>query len=202
MSKENMNPAGLNQQYWDTQYQNQTTGWDLGAVSPPLKAYIDSLHNTQIDILIPGCGNAYEAEYLAQKGFKQITLLDISPTLVEKLRVQFANYPEIQVVQGDFFEHQGQYDLILEQTFFCALPPSKRQHYVAKMHELLRPEGLLSGVLFNREFDNNPPFGGSFLEYEALFGTVFLLEKLAPCSDSAKPRANTELSIIARKKTA
>jgi methyl halide transferase len=47
----------LNQNYWDAQYQAKTTGWDLGVVSPPLKAYIDSLEDKNIRVLIPGCGN-------------------------------------------------------------------------------------------------------------------------------------------------
>jgi hypothetical protein len=44
------------------------TGWDLGQVSPPLKAYIDQLTDKNLRILIPGCGNSYEAEYLLEKG--------------------------------------------------------------------------------------------------------------------------------------
>ena len=53
--------AALNADFWNNKYLNHTTGWDLGAVSPPLKAYIDSLDNKDLAILIPGAGNAYEA---------------------------------------------------------------------------------------------------------------------------------------------
>jgi hypothetical protein len=31
------------------------------------------------------------------------------------------------VLLGDF-NHKGEYDLIIEQTFFCALPPVMRQN--------------------------------------------------------------------------
>jgi len=56
--------------YWENRYQNQQTGWDIGEISSPLKAYIDQLEDKSIKILIPGAGNAYEAEYLFLNGFK------------------------------------------------------------------------------------------------------------------------------------
>lgn len=43
--------------------------------------------------------------------------------------------------------------VLMEQTFFCAINPSLRKDYVAKMHELLAPNGKLVGVLFDKEFE-------------------------------------------------
>ncbi|MBC7642405.1 MAG: thiopurine S-methyltransferase, partial [Flavobacterium sp.] len=98
-----------------------------------------------------------------------------------------------QIVLGDFFEHQGEYDLIIEQTFFCALPPTMRQKYVCKMHQLLADEGKLAGLLFNRTFEVSPPFGGSKEEYEMLFAVTFDFLKMDVCTNSISPRANSEL---------
>lgn len=99
-------------------------------MSPPIKNYIDTIENKEAKILIPGCGNTYEAEYLLQQGFTNITVIDIAPTLVENLKEKFAGNKNIKVILGDFFEHKGNYDYIIEQTFFCALPPTMRQKYV------------------------------------------------------------------------
>lgn len=185
----------LDQNYWDNQYQANATGWDLGQVSPPIKTYIDTIENKDAKILIPGCGNTYEAEYLLQKGFTNVTVIDIAPTLVENLRLKFANNNYIKVVLGDFFEHQGKYDFIIEQTFFCALPPPMRQKYVWKMHQLLSDYGKLIGLLFNREFEVSPPFGGSLNEYEQLFYKAFTFNSLSLAENSIPSRANTELFI-------
>lgn len=179
--------------YWDAQYQVNTIGWDLGTVSPPIQTYIDTLQNKDIAILIPGCGNTYEAEYLLEKGFTNITVIDIAPTLVAVLQTKFGDNPNIKVICGDFFEHHGQYDLIIEQTFFCALPPGVRQKYVWKMHQLLITNGLLTGLLFNRTFEVSPPFGGSKDEYEKLFQHAFLLQQLDVAKNSIAPRASSEL---------
>ena len=185
----------LDQTYWDNQYQANATGWDLGQVSPPIKTYINTIENKDAKILIPGCGNTYEAEYLLQLGFTNITVIDIAPTLVENLKQKFVNNKNITIVLGDFFEHQGKYDFIIEQTFFCALPPTMRQKYVWKMHQLLTDYGKLFGLLFNREFEVSPPFGGSLNEYEHLFTKAFIFNSISLAGNSIPSRANTELFI-------
>ncbi len=185
----------LDEKYWNDQYQSNATGWDLGEVSPPIKEYIDTIENKNTSILIPGCGNSYEAEYLLSKGFTNITLIDIAPLLVEKLRQKFANNAHIKIVHSDFFEHKLKYDLIIEQTFFCALPPYMRQKYVWKMHQLLNDNGILAGLLFNRNFEKSPPFGGSKVEYERLFKSAFDFKSMQSCDNSFAARAGTELWI-------
>lgn len=185
----------LDQTYWDNQYKANATGWDLGKVSPPIKSYIDTIENKEVKILIPGCGNTYEAEYLLEQGFTNVTVIDIAPTLVENLKQKFANHKSITIVLGDFFEHQGEYDYIIEQTFFCALPPILRQRYVWKMHQLLSDRGKLAGLLFNREFEVSPPFGGNLKEYEHLFRNAFAFNSISLAKNSIPARENTELFI-------
>ena len=189
----------LDQNYWNKQYQSKTTGWDLGEVSPPLKNYIDTLKDKTIRVLIPGCGNTYEAEYLLLQGFSNITVIDIAPTLIENLKTKFKHNLNIHILLGDFFEHQSEYDLILEQTFFCALPPTMRQKYVWKMHQLLAEKGKIAGLLFNRTFESSPPFGGNQEEYELLFQRSFDFLKIEVCQNSATPRAGSELFIELQK---
>ena len=192
----------LDQAYWDAQYKAKATGWDLGTVSPPIQELIDTIEDKNSAILIPGGGNSYEAEYLLRQGFTNITVIDIAPTLIEVLQQKFVNHPNVKIILGDFFEHQGQYDWIIEQTFFCALPPTMRPKYVWKMHQLLAPKGKIAGLLFNREFEEGPPFGGNKVEYINLFSGAFTTLKMDVCSNSVVPRANSELFIELEKNTA
>lgn len=186
--------TSLDRQFWNEKYKNNRTGWDLGEVSPPLKNYIDQLDDRSQSILIPGAGNAYEADYLIEKGFKALTIIDIAPKLVQQLKTRF-HHDNVTIIEGDFFEHEGNYDLILEQTFFCALPPEKRSDYVRKMHDLLRPDGRLCGVLFDRQFDGGPPFGGSEKEYRNLFEGSFSECTMERCYNSHPARQGAELWI-------
>ena len=187
----------LDDNYWNDRYATNDATWDTGSVTMPLKEYIDQLTDKNISILIPGCGNSYEAAHLLQNGFINITLIDISTVLCKKIEEDFAPYLSkgLEIICGDFFKHAGQYDLVLEQTFFCALEPSLRKDYAAKIQELLKPGGKLAGVLFNRTFENGPPFGGDEAEYRKLFEPLFAIEIMEPCSNSIKPRAGAELFI-------
>lgn len=190
----------LDKSFWDNRYQTQETQWDLKSVSPPLKEIIDSLDNKNCSILIPGCGNAHEAEYLIKSGFTNITVIDIAPSPVEQLKNKF-NKGELNIVLGDFFQHQGAYDLILEQTFLCAIDPILRTDYVKKCHALLRENGSIRGVLFNVQFENpGPHFGGSNEEFEKLFLPYFHFIKFEPCTNSVEKRKGNEVLIELRKK--
>ena len=193
--------SSLGEAYWNNQYIGNSTGWDLGEVSPPIKEYIDQLTNKNLRILIPGCGNTYEAEYLLAHQFTNITVIDIAPALVEKLKKKYTSNSCIKILLGDFFEHEGEYDLIIEQTFFCAISPTLREKYVAKMKSLLAPNGKLTGVLFDTVFEHEgPPFGGRKAQYVSLFEKHFNLKHFEKCYNSFHKRKETELFISLVKK--
>ena len=193
----NNNNVNLGANFWNDLYLSEDMGWDLGEVSPPIAAYIDQLENKDIAILIPGCGNTYEAEYLLKNNFTNITVVDIAPVLVEKLRKKYESNSQIKILLGDFFELQGKYDLIIEQTFFCAIDPSLRVSYIKKMKELLVKGGKLAGVLFDRDFDKKgPPFAGRREDYEPLFKNYFEITYLDACYNSFIKRKGNELFIL------
>lgn len=188
----------FDKEYWDIRWKNSETGWDIGHISPALRNYIDGLQDKSVSIMIPGCGNAYEAEYLLEKGFTDVTVVDISPAALEQAAERLKG---AKTVCADFFQYVGLHDIIIEQTFFCALDPSLRKEYVEKMHTLLKPHGVLTGLLFNVDFAKaGPPFGGAKEEYEGLFSSQFDILKLEDCQESISPRAGTELLFEFRNK--
>lgn len=191
----------LNDAFWSQRYDTHQTGWDIGAASTPLISYMQQVPLYNQRILIPGCGNAWEAEALLAMGFDNITLIDLSSSLVQQLQRRLAGTP-IRVLHGNFFDHTAVYDIILEQTFFCALDPALRGQYAHHMHSLLADGGRLAGVLFDRQFEGGPPFGGSSLEYQQLFSPLFHIKTLAPCHNSIAPRSGSEIFLIAEKPTA
>lgn len=186
--------------YWESRYINNQTDWDAGAITTPLKEYFDQLTDKSIKILIPGAGNGYEAAYLFENGFKNIFVIDIAQQPKEQFFKVNPEFPKQNWIFDDFFNHVGEYDLIVEQTFFCAIPPIQRQQYAEKVHQLLKPNGKLIGVLFDCEFDGGPPFSGSKIEYVKYFEPLFRLLSFEPCYNSIKPRINRELFIQLQKK--
>ncbi|KXO01279.1 SAM-dependent methlyltransferase [Aequorivita aquimaris] len=187
--------------FWNHKYLSGETGWDIGQVSTPIKEYIDQLSDKNLKILIPGGGNSYEAEYLFENGFNNVFVVDISSIPLKNLTERLPSFPKENLLHADFFELEDTFDLILEQTFFCALDPSLREAYTDKMHQLLKPDGKLVGLLFNIPLnDDKPPFGGNKDEYEKLFSEKFKIEKMETAYNSIPPRAGNELFFKLRKK--
>ncbi|MBI2260004.1 MAG: methyltransferase [Flavobacteriia bacterium] len=190
----------MDKTFWDKRYEEKLTGWDIGKISTPIKEYIDQLESKDIKILIPGCGFGHEAQYLFQKGFTNVYLMDISPYPLEKFKKNNPTFPSKNILLGDFFEHNTFYDLILEQTLFCAISPEKRDEYIKKIHELLNPKGKYVGVLFNCQFEGGPPFGGTKEDYFTLFSKYFQNISIKDCYNSIDARKEREVFIKAIKK--
>lgn len=191
----------LNSNYWEERYEKNEIGWDVGCISTPLKAYVDQIKDKSIRILIPGGGNSYEFEYLMNKGFENVFVLDYAQIPLDNIKNRVPNCRKDQLIRCDFFEHEGSYELIIEQTFFCALEPSLRNNYVQKMKSLLKPNGKLVGLLFQFPLTEvGPPFGGSKEEYLSLFEYDFKIKTLETANNSIKPREGNELFFIFIKK--
>ncbi len=192
-NQEEENDFILNAEYWNDRYNGGQTGWDMHQASPPLTQYIDAIFDKELRILIPGCGNAHEADYLLNKGFTNVTLIDISEVVTKKIAEKYKDKP-IKIVCADFFKHTGSYDLILEQTFFCTLSPSMRKKYMEKCFELLVPGGKIAGVLFNKPLGvPGPPFISGDEEYKRIFGLKFSILRYEDCKNSIAPRLGSEV---------
>lgn len=182
--------------YWEERYLKGETGWDAGTITTPLKEYIKQLTDKNLKILIPGAGNGYEFDYLIEKGFHNVFVVDIAKTPLENIKKRKPEHAS-NLINADFFSLTTTYDLIIEQTFFCALPPEMRTQYAKKMASLLNSKGKLAGLLFDFPLTNEgPPFGGSKTEYINLFSNAFYLKTLEIAYNSIKPRENKELFFI------
>ena len=190
----------LDQDFWSHRYRSNETGWDLGVVSPPLKNYIDQIQSKDIRILIPGAGNSHEAEFLINNGFDHVHVVDIAEEPLKNLEDRVGRELTGQLHHQDFFEFEAEYDLIFEQTFFCALDPGLRKRYAKHMHKLLSDGGKLVGLLFDFPLtEEGPPFGGSKEEYIDIFGEGFKILTMEPAYNSIDSRAGKELFFILQK---
>lgn len=193
--------SNFDKDYWENKYLKNKTGWDIGYISTPIKEYINQLEDKNCSILIPGAGNGYEVEYLYSKGFKNVTVVDIAKYPLNNLATKLPDFSIKNLINQDFFEHTNKYDLIIEQTFFCALDPKLRSNYVTKMNNLLNKKGKLVGLLFDFELTNEgPPFGGCKEEYLNLFTKEFAINVLEKSHNSIKPRFGREFFFIFTKK--
>jgi len=193
----------FDEQYWTNRYLSKNTGWDVKDITTPIKEYIDQLTNKKLKILVPGCGNGYEVIYLYNNGFSNVFVVDISANPLTQLQSKCPDLPKENFLHADFFGISGEYDLIIEQTFFCSLHPTRRAEYVHKMSDLLQANGKLVGLLFNIPLKSDePPFGGNRMQYLPIFKEYLHVQVCEECYNSIPPRQGNELFIIAKKSTA
>ena len=183
-----------NSAYWNQRYLDENTPWDLGRPSMPMTSLIEELNDKQLRILLPGAGTAWEAGLLFKLGFENVFVLDWSEKAGGDLFVNFPDFPADHFFLEDFFFHNQHYDLILEQTFMCALPPEMRAKYAQKLQTLLNKGGKVAGVFFDFPLtEKGPPFGGSEAEYRSLFSPCFEIVRLERCQNSEPDRQGKEL---------
>lgn len=168
--------------FWENRYRDNVTPWDAGKVPDSLRAYSSTLPSGA-RILIPGCGSAYEADFLAGRGF-DVLAIDFSLAAVEAAQKNLAGHANI-VRLADFFEFDfgKPYDVIYERAFLCALPPRMWPQYAPRAAQLLRSGGELAGFFFFRETERGPPFGTTPEALHAL---------LDPCFELAEDKAVTD----------
>jgi thiopurine S-methyltransferase len=104
------------------------------------------------------------------------------------------------VFEGDFFNLNESFDLVLEQTFFCAINPIDRVKYANKMAAIIPAGGKLVGLMFDFPLDQGPPFGGEAKEYTTYFEKEFEILSMRRADNSIKPRAGRELFVIFKRK--
>lgn len=190
----------LDGNYWEQKHASSDTPWCLHRPSPPLTAYFEQVSDKQKSILIPGAGHHYDALWLLNNGFENVTICDISETAITHIKRNIGPSHSIKYIHDDFFNIEETFDTIVEQTFFCALHPSLRKRYAQKITQLLNPGGTWVGVLFASPFEKmGPPFGGEINEYKTLFHNYLEITNISMCYNSAKPRQDNELFIICKK---
>jgi len=195
----------MEKEYWTKRYTDNKTGWDIGYPSTPIKTYIDQIINKELKILIPGAGNAYEAEYLYNEGFSNVFVMDISKVPLQEFQKRVPKFPKEQLLFDDFFKHNGNYDLIIEQTFFCSFLPSdhNRIAYAKKMNNLLNHKGKLIGLWFDIPLTGDlekRPFGGDKELYLNYLSPYFDIQVFEKSYNSIPARSGNELFGILKKR--
>ena len=164
---------------WEALYQAGEAGWDKGAPSPGLLAYLQETPLTG-RVLVPGCGRGHDVRAIAAAGAREVIGLDLAPSAIEGAKPA----PNTRYVLGDLFalptEFDAAFDAVFEHTCFCAIPRERRDDYVAAVARALKPGGLLVGVFYLTPRDNpdpalGPPFNATLEELDARFSPHFTL---------------------------
>lgn len=159
--------------FWDERFERGFTPWDQAGVLPAFEAFATA--HPDAAVLIPGCGNAWEARWLAERG-RTVRAIDFAPSAVARARAVLGEYADV-VEEADFYTYAPPFPpaWIFERAFLCALPKAQRADYARRMAGLLAPDALLAGYFFIGETPKGPPFGIARAELDALLTPYFTL---------------------------
>ena len=189
---------------WQGLYEANDMRWDLGEVAPPFIKLLEAGKLPVGKVLIPGCGRGHEVMYLAQNGF-DVTGVDFAKGATSYLEKTLKECNlNGRVVHQDFFKldvsHNGVYDLVLEQTFFCAINPSLRPDYCKTVARILKPGGKLIGLFYNTGEEGGPPHNTTREDIESIFSETFTIQELEKTTWSIERRSGKELLTILEKR--
>ncbi len=188
---------------WQRHYEENDLGWDLGQVAPPFVKLWQEEKLPLGKVLVPGCGRGHEVVFLAENGF-DVTAIDFSSGAVTYLKNALKKRNlEGRILHQDFFSldesHEGVYDLVLEQTFFCAISPKQRRDYVLNVSRILKPGGILVGLFYHTDEQGGPPYNTTREDIEMHFSKNFEIQELDKTSLSAEQRKDKEWLGILKK---
>ena len=144
--------------FWDERFEKAFTPCERGGVPQGLRDFVARMPRP-MSTLIPGCGSGRELACMMDAGW-DATAIDFSPAAVQLARQAVGQWAG-RVVEADFFAYAPprSLDLIYEQAFLCAMPPSMWPRIAARWAALLPSGGLLAGFFFFGESPKGPPFG-------------------------------------------
>lgn len=176
--------------FWDARFREGFTPWDAGGVPAALREFL-TREPAGRRVLVPGCGSGYEVQAFASAGH-DVVAIDFSPAAIEAARRVLGELGHV-LVQGDFFAQPlGEFELVYERAFLCALPRPHWPRWAARVADVLRPGGRLAGFFFWSDDERGPPFGLKRGELEGLLASAFDRIEDAAVADSMPVFAGRE----------
>ena len=187
-----------NPDFWNQLYIDKDTGWDIGHPTPIFVNWSKTL-NSKLKILIPGCGNCYDGLYLSKQNH-HVYALDFSENVIAEIIKKSKNEKvPIKVICDDYFlldkSYYNKFDIVLEYTFFCAIPINMRELYVKQTYNMLKPGGHLVAIFIpisKKTKKEGPPFYVDLNITLNMFEKYFIVESVDMNPQSIKQRNGNE----------
>ena len=187
----------MDRDFWQGLYASGDTRFDLGGPVPALLDWLAATAPAPGKAVVPGCGRGYDVNELARRGWDALGV-DLAPTAIRDARSGGAG----RFLEADFFTVPPEpCDLFFENTFYCAIAPSRRDEYARAAARWVVPGGTLLFVAFPvGAHEGGPPFAIAADELAPRFAANFTLEALTQPRPSLPRRAGREWLAVFRRK--
>lgn len=191
-------------QFWTDIYKAETNpGWNLNEPAEAFKDMLPRLKFPKSRILVLGCGEGHDAALFARAGHV-VTAVDFSKAALERARAKYGDMENLTFYESDIFllpnEWNHSFDVVVEHTCFCAVPPEKRNEVVRLYRRMLHEEGQLMAVFFTMDKRSGPPFGATEWEIRKRTTEHFQYLFWGRLRNSLPSRMGRELFVLAKKR--
>lgn len=191
-------------QYWEDVYTTEgNPGWNLNEPAEGFKDMIPRLKLPKSRILVLGAGEGHDAALFAQAGHV-VTAVDFCKEGIERGKKKYAHLSNLSFFESNIFnlpqDWNFTFDVVVEHTCYCAIPPDQRNELVRLYRRMLHEEGQLLGVFFAMEKRSGPPYGGTEWELRKRTENGFHYLFWGRLRNSIERRQGRELFVLAKKK--
>ena len=191
-------------QFWNNVYKSEgDPPWNLDQAAEAIKDMMQRLKLPKSRILVLGCGEGHDAALFAQAGHV-VTAVDFSKESITRGKEKYGDIEKLHFHEMDIFhipqEWNHSFDVVVEHTCFCAIPPDKRTELVKIWRRMLHEEGQLLSVFFTMEKRSGPPYGATEWEIRKRLQNYFQFLFWGRWRQSIDRRQGCELFVLAKKK--
>ncbi len=193
-----------NPQYWLDIYKTEPN--PKFNLNEPAEAFKDMLPRIKLPksrILVLGCGEGHDAALFAEAGHL-VTAVDFSKEAISRGKEKYSHLHNLTFYESNIFhipqEWNYGYDVVVEHTCFCAIPPDQRNELVKLYRRMLHEEGQLLAVFFAMEKRSGPPYGSTEWEIRKRTEPYFHYLFWGRLRNSIPRRLGRELFVLAKKR--
>lgn len=197
-------PSIESSQFWTDIYTSEENpGWNLNSPAEAFKDMLPRLKLPKSRILVLGAGEGHDAAFFAEAGHV-VTAVDFSKEAIARGRKKYGHLSNLNFYEENIFqlpqEWNFSFDIVVEHTCFCAIPPDKRNELVRLYRRMLHEEGQLMAVFFAMEKRSGPPYGSTEWEIRKRTEAGFHYLFWGRLRNSLERRMGRELFVLAKKK--
>jgi SAM-dependent methyltransferase len=190
--------------YWMNVYKTESNPrWNLNQPAEALKDMIQRIKLPKSRILVLGCGEGHDAALFAEAGHV-VTAVDFSNEALSRGKEKYRDLQNLHFHEMNMFhiptDWNQSFDVVVEHTCFCAIPPDQRSELVRLWRRMLHEEGQLLSVFFVMEKRAGPPYGATEWEIRKRLQDYFQFLFWGRWRQSLPQRQGLELFVLAKKK--
>lgn len=191
-------------EYWMDIYKTEDNPrYNLNEPAEGFKDMLPRIKLPKSRILVLGCGEGHDAALFAKAGHV-VTAVDFSKEAISRGKEKYGHLTNLEFFECNIFdlpqEWNFTFDIVVEHTCYCAIPPHRRNDLVRLYRRVLHEEGQLMGIFFAMEKRSGPPYGGTEWELRKRTEPGFHYLFWGRLRNSIPSRLGRELFVLAKKR--